>query len=99
MAPRRGWPRFGALGLIDIIGARGTKPEQLAAAGGWIGHQLSSVLATLVSEPGAFVVLLGMLVVGILLLFNLTVRSLIAPLTSGGRALAAAMAQPLERDA
>jgi len=89
---------FGALGLIDIIWARGTKPAQLAAAGGWIGHQLSSVLATLVSEPGAFVVLLGMLVVGILLLFNLTVRSLIAPLTSGGRALADAMAQPLERE-
>jgi S-DNA-T family DNA segregation ATPase FtsK/SpoIIIE len=89
---------LGALGLIDIIWGQGSGQAQLADAGGWIGWQLARLLSTLFSEPGAFVILAGMLVIGLLLLFNLTVRGLLSPLTSGGRALAGAVTQPLERD-
>jgi S-DNA-T family DNA segregation ATPase FtsK/SpoIIIE len=89
---------LGALGLIDIMWGQGSTELQLADAGGWIGWQLSRLLSTLFSEPGAFVILAGMLVSGLLLLFNLTVRGLLSPLTSGGRALAGVVTQPLQRD-
>jgi len=89
---------LGALGLIDIVWSAGSKPAQLLDAGGWMGWQMARLLTALFSQPGAFVVLTGMLVIGLLLLFNLTVRGLLSPLTSGSRALAGAVAQPLERD-
>ncbi|MFI5253875.1 MAG: DNA translocase FtsK 4TM domain-containing protein [Candidatus Limnocylindrales bacterium] len=82
---------LGALGLIDIVWGTGSKPDQLLGAGGWIGWQLASVLTKVFSEPGAFVILLGLLVIGLLLLFNLTIRGLLAPLSTGGRVLASAV--------
>jgi S-DNA-T family DNA segregation ATPase FtsK/SpoIIIE len=88
---------LGALGLIDIVWGTGPKPAQQSDAGGWLGGLMANALTTLFSQPGAFVVLLGMVVIGLLLLFNLTVRSLLSPLRSGGRAIAGAVAQPLER--
>ncbi|MGH2406647.1 MAG: DNA translocase FtsK 4TM domain-containing protein [Candidatus Limnocylindrales bacterium] len=90
---------LGALGLIDIVWGTGSKPAQLLDAGGWIGYQLAHLLTTIFSQPGAFVILVGLLVIGALLLFNLTVRGLLEPLTSGGRALAGVVNQPAERDA
>jgi S-DNA-T family DNA segregation ATPase FtsK/SpoIIIE len=88
---------LGALGLMSLAWGEGDKPAQLARAGGWFGETLSSLLATLISQPGAVVVLMGMIVVGVLLLFNLTVRDVVSPVTSGGRAIAGAMTRPLER--
>ncbi|HVQ23390.1 MAG TPA: DNA translocase FtsK 4TM domain-containing protein, partial [Candidatus Saccharimonadia bacterium] len=88
---------LGALGLMAIAWGEGDKPAQLARAGGWFGETLSSLLATLISQPGAVVVLMGMIVVGVLLLFNLTVRDVVSPVTSGGRAIAGAMTRPLVR--
>ncbi|HEY8168690.1 MAG TPA: DNA translocase FtsK 4TM domain-containing protein [Candidatus Limnocylindrales bacterium] len=87
---------LGALGLMAIAWGDGDRPRQLAEAGGWFGETLSSFLTTLVSEPGAVVVLLGMMVVGVLLLFNLTVRDVVSPVTSGGRAVAGALTRPIE---
>jgi S-DNA-T family DNA segregation ATPase FtsK/SpoIIIE len=46
------------------------------------------------SPIGAFVVLLGLLVAGMLLLFNVTLRGLLRPVTGGGRLLATAIATP-----
>jgi S-DNA-T family DNA segregation ATPase FtsK/SpoIIIE len=90
---------LGALGLMSLAWGTGDKPSELAQAGGWFGETLSSLLSTLISEPGAVVVLMGMIVVGVLLLFNLTVRDVVSPLTSGGRAIAGAMTRPIERQA
>jgi S-DNA-T family DNA segregation ATPase FtsK/SpoIIIE len=88
---------LGALGLMSIAWGTGDRPSQLAEAGGWFGETLSSLLSTLISEPGAIVVLMGMIVVGVLLLFNLTVRDVVSPVTSGGRAIAGAMTRPIGR--
>ncbi len=82
---------------MAIAWGEGDKPAQLATAGGWFGDTLSSLLTALISEPGAFVVLVGMIVVGVLLLFNLTVRDVVSPVTSGGRAVAGALTRPIER--
>ena len=88
---------LGALGLMAIVWGDGDRPSQLARAGGWFGETFSSLLATLISAPGAVVVLVGMIVAGVLLLFNLTVRDVVSPVTSGGRAIAGALARPIER--
>ncbi|TAM74026.1 MAG: DNA translocase FtsK [Chloroflexota bacterium] len=88
----------GALGLIHLVGGHGTSAAALRAGGGWLGSTLSAALSTLVSPPGAFVVLCGLLVAGLLLLFNLTVRGLLGPFVRGGRALAEVMASPAAAD-
>ncbi|HEX5467361.1 MAG TPA: DNA translocase FtsK 4TM domain-containing protein [Candidatus Limnocylindrales bacterium] len=90
---------LGGLGIIHLVSGHGTTPAALEAGGGWLGSTLSSALSTLVSPPGAFVVLLGLVVAGILLLFNLTVRGLLSPVVAGGRALAGVMAVGPEEEA
>ena len=82
----------GALGLIHLVWGRGSTPQALRDGGGWLGSSFSGGLSALVSPPGAFVVLLGLVVAGVLLLFNLTIRGLLRPVAAGGRALAGAMA-------
>ncbi|HUH16617.1 MAG TPA: DNA translocase FtsK, partial [Methylomirabilota bacterium] len=62
--------------------------------GGALGNSLSSTLTDLISPAGAFVVLTGVLVAGLLLLFNVTLRGLLRPVTGGGRILASALATP-----
>ena len=86
---------LGALGLIQLLTGQKTTPEGLRQGGGAVGQALSGTLAALVSAPGAFVVLLGLLVAGLLLLFNLTVRGLLRPVASSGRAIAGALAVPV----
>jgi S-DNA-T family DNA segregation ATPase FtsK/SpoIIIE len=76
---------FGGEGLIDWVSGSRKAVQQ---GGGSIGHALSTSLADLVSSPGALVVLLGISVAGILLLFNLTLRQMVGPVTAGGRAVA-----------
>jgi DNA segregation ATPase FtsK/SpoIIIE, S-DNA-T family len=90
----------GALGLIHLVGGHGTSSAALQAGGGWLGATLSAGLSSLVSPPGAFIVLLGLVVAGILLLFNLTVRGLLHPVVAGGRAIADVMSAslPVEGD-
>jgi DNA segregation ATPase FtsK/SpoIIIE, S-DNA-T family len=83
-----------ALGMIHLISGRGGGQQALRAGGGVIGHGLSDGLSTLVSPAGAFVVLIGLLVAGLLLLFNVTLRGLLSPVTGGGKALAGALATP-----
>ncbi len=79
---------LGAEGLIHLVSGQGSRPADLAQGGGWVGNWFSSTLTALVSAPGAFVVLLGITVAGILLLFNLTLREMFRPVQAGGRAVA-----------
>jgi S-DNA-T family DNA segregation ATPase FtsK/SpoIIIE len=80
------------LGLIHLVWGHGANDAALRAGGGILGHGLESGLSTLVSPIGAFVVLLGLMVAGLLLLFNTSLRTLIRPATAGGRLLAGVVA-------
>jgi S-DNA-T family DNA segregation ATPase FtsK/SpoIIIE len=82
------------LGQIHLVWGRGSGPQALRDGGGALGNALSSTLSDLISPIGAFVVLLGLLVAGLLLLLNITLRTLLRPVTGGGRVLASAIATP-----
>ena len=82
------------LGMIHLLWGQGSRDVDLRTGGGAVGIALSSGLTDLISWPGAFVVLLGLLVAGVLLLFNITLRTLLTPVAGGGRMLARAMATP-----
>jgi DNA segregation ATPase FtsK/SpoIIIE, S-DNA-T family len=82
------------LGLIHLVWGRGGGQTALREGGGALGHALSSLLSELVSAPGAFVVLLGLLLGGLILLLNVTLQGLLRPVTGGGRLLATAIATP-----
>ncbi len=51
-----------------------------------MGYALASTLSDLVSPVGAFVVLIGIVLVGILLLFDITLVAFVTPFIDGGRA-------------
>jgi S-DNA-T family DNA segregation ATPase FtsK/SpoIIIE len=80
------------LGLIHLVAGQGDTQAELRAGGGILGQMLESILTTLVSSIGAFVVLVGLIVAGLLLMFNTTLRTLLSPATAGGRMLAGAVA-------
>ncbi|MEP7159357.1 MAG: DNA translocase FtsK 4TM domain-containing protein, partial [Chloroflexota bacterium] len=82
------------LGLIHLAWGRGSGPQALRDGGGSLGNALSATLSDLISPIGAFVVLLGLVVAGLLLLLNITLRGLLRPVTGGGRVLASAIATP-----
>ena len=77
-------------GLIHLVSGGTSSHADLSAGGGRIGEWLSSGLTNLVGTAGAFVVLVGIVIVGILLMFGLTLRALLQPVSSGGRVLASA---------
>ncbi len=68
----------GLLGLMQLVELNGT-------TGGRIGRTLVSILAPLLTVPGAFVILLALLVAGLLIAFDRTLRSLLAPATKVAR--------------
>jgi S-DNA-T family DNA segregation ATPase FtsK/SpoIIIE len=82
------------LGLIHLVWGHGGGDAALRAGGGALGRALSTGLSDLISPAGAFVVLLGLLVGGVLLLLNITLRTLLRPVAGGGKMLAKAMATP-----
>ncbi|HUP83817.1 MAG TPA: DNA translocase FtsK 4TM domain-containing protein, partial [Candidatus Limnocylindria bacterium] len=82
------------LGLIHLVWGTGIGDTALRAGGGALGNTLSRGLSDLISWPGALVVLLGLLVGGVLLLFNITLRTLLTPVAGGGKMIAKAMATP-----
>ena len=85
----------GGVGLFHFVWGHGTSAQALSNGGGWLGSQLSHGLSELVSPPGAFVVLSGIVLAGIVLLLNLTVRGLLRPFVAGSRAVAGALATPV----
>jgi DNA segregation ATPase FtsK/SpoIIIE, S-DNA-T family len=82
------------LGLLHLVWGHGSSNAALREGGGVLGHTLSRGLADLLSPIGAFVVLTGLLVGGLLLLFNITLRTLLTPVAGGGKMIAKAMATP-----
>lgn len=85
---------LGGIGLFHLVWGHGRSTAELSNGGGWLGAQLSGGLTSLVSAPGAFVVLLGLLLAGIVLLLNVTVRGLLHPVIASSRAVADALAAP-----
>ena len=84
--------------MIHLVWGHGAKPARLRAGGGLLGQALSSALTTLVSSLGAFVVLLGLIVAGLLLMFNTSLRDAAQPGAGGGRMLAGARRQRRTRE-
>jgi S-DNA-T family DNA segregation ATPase FtsK/SpoIIIE len=82
------------IGLIHLVLGRGAGPQALSSGGGALGSALSSGLSDLMSPPGAFVVLVGLLVGGLILMLNVTLRGLLAPVAGGGKKLAGVIAVP-----
>jgi S-DNA-T family DNA segregation ATPase FtsK/SpoIIIE len=109
-APNSGWgltlvgvttAYAGLLGAFTVIApATATR----GAGGGKIGSFLRDILVPLVTGPGAFVLLVALLIVGILLAFNLRLRDLTSPATRvagwlGRNAAASIQRAPRETDA
>ncbi len=98
--PRAGWGRavVGAtiayvalLGILNLLVDAGLLDGR---SGGRIGSLVSGPLANLVSIPGAFVVLSGLVVVGAVIALDRPVRDLVAPVGRGAREIGAALATP-----
>src|SRR4029079_12014172 len=77
---------------IHLIWGHGSTDAALRSGGGILGQSLASALSALLSSLGAFVGLLGLVVAGLLLMFNTSLRTLLSPATAGGRLLAGAVA-------
>ena len=86
---------IGALGAFEILDINLFGLER---GGGRIGRFLESALAPLLTGPGAFVVLLGLTVVGIVLAFSLRLRDLTEPGTSLARWLGDTVAASMRRE-
>jgi S-DNA-T family DNA segregation ATPase FtsK/SpoIIIE len=80
----------GGQGLIHLMSGKAASPSDLEQGGGALGQLLSSTLSDLVSPVGALVVLLGIVLVGILLLFNITLVAFVTPFADLGRSAASA---------
>ncbi len=74
---------IGGQGLIHLFSGKGDSASDLEQGGGALGNMLSSTLSDLVSPVGAFVVLVGIVLVGILLLFNITLVAFVTPFANG----------------
>jgi len=85
------------LGLIHFVWGTGDSARALSAGGGAVGNALSVGLTGLLSPPGAFVALLGLVIAGAILFFNVSLRTLLTPVGAGGRVVAGAMARPVRQ--
>ena len=77
---------IGGQGLIHLFSGKGGSESDLEQGGGALGQALASLLSDLVSPVGAFVILVGIVLVGILLLFNITLVAFVTPFANGARA-------------
>ncbi len=82
----------GGQGLIHLFSGKGGSDTDLEQGGGALGYALASTLSDLLSPAGAFVVLAGIVLVGLLLLFDITLVAFVTPFIDGGRAIAAMVA-------
>jgi S-DNA-T family DNA segregation ATPase FtsK/SpoIIIE len=79
---------IGGQGLIHLFSGKGATATDLEQGGGALGQLLSSTLSELLSPIGAFVVLITIVLVGILLLFNITLVAFVTPFANAGRTAA-----------
>ena len=75
----------GFLGILQIIAFSGEY------SGGRIGRFLAGLLDPALTTPGAFVILLGASLAGLLIAFDLPLRTILAPMVDAGRSAAASL--------
>ncbi|HYN48472.1 MAG TPA: DNA translocase FtsK 4TM domain-containing protein, partial [Candidatus Nanopelagicales bacterium] len=98
--PRAGWARTVAgmtiayLALLPIGTLLADAGFLKEGSGGRIGRLIADPLSSLFSDPGAFAVLVGILVVGIVIALDRSARDLFAPLGRAIRGTATALAAP-----
>jgi S-DNA-T family DNA segregation ATPase FtsK/SpoIIIE len=80
-----GMAYVGFLGLLQLIGLASPLDGE-PTGGGRIGRLLTGILEPLLTSPGAFVILLALLVAGLLVAFDLPLRSLLSPATRAAKA-------------
>ncbi|HEV7809755.1 MAG TPA: DNA translocase FtsK 4TM domain-containing protein, partial [Candidatus Limnocylindrales bacterium] len=85
----------GFLGAFEVLNVNVFGTER---GGGRIGRFLASVLEPLLTGPGAFVICLAILAIGLMLAFNLQLRELVRPLTGSARWLGLTAAASLRRE-
>ena len=92
--PRAGWARtvvgltiayVALLAMITLLADAGFLEER---SGGRIGRLIADPLSNLFSDPGAFVVLAGVLVAGFVIALDRPVRELLAPVGRSARGIA-----------
>ncbi|MFH0751652.1 MAG: DNA translocase FtsK 4TM domain-containing protein, partial [Chloroflexota bacterium] len=98
--PRAGWARTVAgltiayvalLAMVTLLADAGFLKE---GSGGRIGRLIADPLGNLFSDPGAFVVLAGLFVVGAVIALDRPARDLLAPPGRAVRGIAAALTRP-----
>jgi S-DNA-T family DNA segregation ATPase FtsK/SpoIIIE len=103
--PRSGWPRVlagGALAYVAFLGLVSLLAEAgwlEGRSGGRVGDLLASVLSRLITEPGAFIVLVAGLVAGVAIALDRPVRALVERPIAGAKAVGAALSAPSSSDA
>jgi S-DNA-T family DNA segregation ATPase FtsK/SpoIIIE len=75
-----GMAYVGVLGLMQLIEFSGE------FTGGRIGRFLTGLFEPLLTTPGAFVILLGLTIAGLLIAFDMPLRALLSPATRAARA-------------
>ncbi len=80
----------GGEGLIHLLSGKGSSPADLEQGGGTVGSLLAATLSDLISPAGAFVVLVAIVLVGLLLLFDITLVAFVSPFARAGRSAAGA---------
>jgi DNA segregation ATPase FtsK/SpoIIIE, S-DNA-T family len=88
----RGWAVASVGALITLVA--GLAMLQLIGGGGMLGGWISGGLVRLLGTPATFIVLIGFIAAGLILLFNTTLRQLVEPMWSGGRYVASAVTTP-----
>ena len=98
--PRAGWARtvvglaiayLALLAMITLLADAGFLKE---GSGGRLGRLIADPLSNLFSDPGAFVVLAGILVAGFVIALDRPMRELMAPIGRSARGIASAVAAP-----
>jgi DNA segregation ATPase FtsK/SpoIIIE, S-DNA-T family len=83
----------GILGIAQVLFA-----SPSFAGGGRIGRFLASILQPLLTAPGALVILVAMVVVGLMLAFNLRLHEIVQPFVRFGTWLKVTVAASLHHD-
>ncbi|MBA2382634.1 MAG: DNA translocase FtsK 4TM domain-containing protein, partial [Chloroflexi bacterium] len=85
----------GFLGAFELLHVTALGADR---GGGRIGRFLAGVLEPLLSGPGAFVVCVAILAIGLMLAFNLQLKQLLRPVTGSARWFGSTAAASLRRD-
>jgi DNA segregation ATPase FtsK/SpoIIIE, S-DNA-T family len=80
----------GLLGIVQVVGI---------TSGGRIGRFFASVLTPLFTAPGAVVILLALVAIGLMIGFNLRPRDIVHPATAMARWFGSTAAASMRRDA